>query len=92
MIRLNVILSIEKTSQAEFFKTVNHLVEESKKEAGCIFYDFFKSTTDDELFMFCETWESEEALSLHKETAHFKEDFPILLKLSKIVGKDAFHF
>lgn len=77
-------------SQAEFFKTVNHLVEELKKEAGCIFYDFFKSTTDSELFMFCETWESEGALSKHKETVHFKEDFPILLKHSKVVSKDEF--
>ncbi len=45
-------------------------IAETRKEAGCIAYDLFTSTTDPEGLMFVERWESREALSRHARTPH----------------------
>ncbi len=48
------------------------MVEPSKAEDGCIFYDIFQYENKPEKFMAVETWRDEAALDGHKASAHYK--------------------
>lgn len=47
------------------------MVEPSKKEDGCIFYDIFQYENNRRKFMAVETWRDEIALDGHKQSAHY---------------------
>ncbi len=49
--------------------TANHL--ESVKEPGNLRFDLLRQADDDNRFMIYEAYESEEAATLHKNTAHY---------------------
>ncbi len=73
MKRINAFFQLnEGASKAEFLEVCKVLVEESNKEAGCIAYDLFASTTRDDVFVMVETWKDAEAIELHNASAHFK--------------------
>ena len=40
-------------------------------DKGCLGYDFFESTTRAGVYMFCESWESADALDTHSAASHF---------------------
>ena len=48
------------------------MVEPSKAEAGCIFYEIFQYENEPHRFMAVETWADEAALDGHKASAHYK--------------------
>ncbi len=48
------------------------MVEPSKAEDGCIFYDIFQYENNRAKFMAVETWRDEAALDGHKASAHYK--------------------
>ena len=48
------------------------MVEPSKAEEGCIFYDIFQYEKRPEKFMAVETWRDEAALDGHKASEHYK--------------------
>jgi quinol monooxygenase YgiN len=48
------------------------MVEPSKKENGCIFYEIFQYENEPNRFMAVETWRDEKALDAHKTSAHYK--------------------
>ncbi len=48
------------------------MVEPSKAEDGCIFYDIFQYENNRKKFMAVETWRDEKALDGHKASAHYK--------------------
>lgn len=58
------------------------LVEFSLRDKGCISYDLYKSTTNDDRYLVFETWESEDALKAHMASEHFKRLVPELEKYS----------
>jgi quinol monooxygenase YgiN len=45
---------------------------ETLKEEGCLSYDLNQSTSDPDLFVFVERWETRDHLAAHLETAHLK--------------------
>jgi len=47
------------------------LVPPTRDEAGCISYTLHQDNDDPAVFIFHETWESEEALARHMGTPHF---------------------
>lgn len=47
------------------------MVKLNKAEKGCLFYEIFQYKNDDKRFMAVETWEDEEALEGHKNSAHY---------------------
>jgi len=47
------------------------MVEPSKVEDGCIFYDIFQYENNKKKFMAVESWRDEKALDGHKSTAHY---------------------
>ncbi len=48
------------------------MVEPSKAEDGCIFYDIFQYEDRPEKFMAVESWRDEKALDGHKASPHYK--------------------
>ncbi len=48
-------------------------VEATRKEPGCLRYDFNADAYDDTRLVFVEQWESREALSKHFEQPHLDE-------------------
>lgn len=89
MIRLNCFFQAK---NPEVYKTaLNAAVEltlKSRKHEGCIANDTFQSSTREDVFMICETWEDQESLDKHSATPEFKEKVAViqncgLLKLEK---------
>jgi quinol monooxygenase YgiN len=53
-------------------------LEESRKEPGCLAYDFYRATDGSESFVAVETFVDEAAHDAPEQTAHFKAFFPML--------------
>ena len=90
MIRLNVFIRTTATNREETVATAKELVAASLKDAGCVAYDLFESTTRPDVLMICETWSDAKALAAHETTSHFTTLVPRLnelgeLKLEKFV-------
>lgn len=74
MIRLNCFFKAEEGKYDDALEAAIALTAESQmNDEGCVAYDVFESATRGEVFMICETWESEEALKAHTESDHFKQ-------------------
>lgn len=76
MIRLNVFIQVEDSNKEAMLQVAQELVAASQKDAGCIAYDLFASTTRTNVFMICETWTDEAALSAHEQAEHFQTLVP----------------
>lgn len=84
MIRLNVFFEVsdpEKINDAIVIG--NRLVEASRNDRGCVSYGMFHSTTDQTVFMICETWQDDASLAEHSGSRHFTELVPRLEALTK---------
>ena len=68
MIRLNCFFQAKKGKYNEALEAAILLTAKTQQHEGVISYDVFESATRKDVFMFCETWESEEALAKHSET------------------------
>jgi quinol monooxygenase YgiN len=53
-----------------------HLVEESRKENGCISYQLLQNKTDPKDFTVVEEWESDSAIDNHFTTPHMQDALP----------------
>jgi len=62
----------KQSSEDKMKQLLTAMVEPSKKEEGCIFYDIFQYENNRRKFMAVESWESEKALDGHKASAHYK--------------------
>lgn len=85
MIRLNVSLLIEDSDRKKpLLEYTTELIELSLRDKGCIDYDLYASTTEDDRFLIFETWETEEDLRRHMESEHFKRIVPKLESLATL--------
>lgn len=66
---------------AEYKQQVVKLIEETRKEEGCISYDLCEDMDKPNVLTFIEKWESKQHLDLHMKTAHFLEIVPKLRDL-----------
>jgi len=48
------------------------LIESTRLESGCISYNLYASTEDDDVLMMIEQWKNQDVLDTHLETEHFK--------------------
>lgn len=72
MIRLNAFGRLDDGKRrGELIAAACELVKLSRREQGCVAYDFFASETNACNFMFCETWANEEVLAAHAASDHF---------------------
>jgi quinol monooxygenase YgiN len=49
------------------------LIEETRKETGCILYDHHRSKADPSVYLFYETWQTRAHWQAHTKTAHIQE-------------------
>lgn len=49
------------------------LAEESRKEAGCVSYDLYESTSAAGTFVVVEVWRDQHALDTHMKSDHMRE-------------------
>ena len=62
---------LKEGSSAAFFADAKELVEKTRLEDGCLFYDIWTSSENPNEIAFLEGWESQAALDAHMETEHF---------------------
>ncbi|WP_075181853.1 putative quinol monooxygenase [Pantoea sp. 1.19] len=64
---------VAKPGQAEALKRVlSQCIEPSRREAGNIHYDLYRSVEDQETFLFHERWQNGAAIDEHERSAHFQ--------------------
>ncbi len=84
MIRLNVFITVSSENRAKYLEIAKELVAASQKDAGCIAYDIFESSTRPEVLMICETWTDDEALAKHEAADHFTTLVPKLAEIGQM--------
>ena len=52
------------------------LIIETRNEPGCIEYDLFEDTSNENILTFIEEWEDEDAIKNHFNSQHFKSILP----------------
>jgi len=57
--------------EAKMKELLTAMVETTKKEDGCIFYDIFVYENNPRKFMAVESWRDNDALDGHKGTEHY---------------------
>jgi quinol monooxygenase YgiN len=57
----------------EFIAAARAQIVETRKEPGCIAYDFYESQTEPNTFVFNERWKSREAIDAHFQTEHIRK-------------------
>ena len=67
---------IAQQKQQLFLSILKQLVEESRKEKGCISYTLHQNTENPLHFCIMEQWEDENAIQQHNQTNHFKTLVP----------------
>lgn len=56
--------------EQELKAALEALIEPTLKEEGCINYDFYKGTNDNDLFMFYENWTTKALHTQHMNSPH----------------------
>jgi quinol monooxygenase YgiN len=72
MASINVVATIvaKKGRESEVEKMLTGLIAPSRKDPGCLSYDLHRSLENPCMFVFYETWESQDLLGKHLETPH----------------------
>lgn len=70
MIVLTAKFRVKPHCKVELLKLVEELVKKTRAEDGCISYNLYTSTEDENELMFFEEWESREHLKVHAKSAH----------------------
>ena len=70
--------TVQEGKQEEFIRIAGKMVEETRKEAGCLSYDLVKDEADDLVFYFIEKYQDEVALEAHRASAYFQTYVPML--------------
>lgn len=68
---------IIKQGKVEEFKAlVEELINESRKEEGCIAYNLYEDINNPNILTFIEEWRSEEDIKLHNKSEHYTNIVP----------------
>ena len=67
----------------EFKLLAEELINESRKEIGCISYSLFEDSNNSNILTFIEEWESIEAIKLHNNSKHFITIVPMLAQFQE---------
>ena len=75
MSKVNLVTIIEsKVEEKDFIrKELENLIPITRKEAGCINYNFFLDNKNSARFIFEESWEDKNKLQGHMESDHLKK-------------------
>ena len=65
----------------EYLELAKELVEETRKEAGCLTYALYEDIKEPLILAMLEEWKDEEAIDAHMESEHMKRIIPSLRAL-----------
>lgn len=73
MIYINAFFDIKKEEKDNFIQLAKEVVKETRKEDGCVAYDSFENSYEDNHIVFIEIWKDEISIENHKKTKHFQD-------------------
>ena len=73
MIIVHGSIPIKPDQREQALKLARKMIEETRKERGCLSYDFFIGLRDPNTLVLFQEWESMELLMAHYQTPHMKE-------------------
>ena len=73
MIMVTAKIKAKNGEKDKIVEKAQDVIESTRLESGCISYDLFASTEDDNTLMMFEKWENQDVLNIHMQTEHFKE-------------------
>lgn len=85
MIKIIAKATVKKEKRLFFLESALKLAEESRKEEGNISYGLFEDTENFEILTFMEEWKSVDAVKIHEESDHFKENISRLMELAQSI-------
>jgi len=85
MIKVTAKCFIKKESIEDFKTYTSKLIDETRKEEGCLAYELYQEVNDETVFSFIEEWKDMESLGRHIDSKHCKEIFP---KMEKLYSKE----
>ncbi|MCB2313861.1 antibiotic biosynthesis monooxygenase [Clostridium tagluense] len=68
--------SIKQGKTEEFKLLAEKLINESRKESGCISYNLYEDSNNCNILTFIEEWENSEAINIHNNSEHFTSIVP----------------
>lgn len=83
MLKLVAKFIVKEDRIEEFKNYAEELVEETRKEEGCISYQLFQDVNDSKILTFIEEWENQEAIDNHNNSKHITEALPKLIATLK---------
>jgi quinol monooxygenase YgiN len=73
--------TIKEGKVEEFKNLAEELIDESRKESGCISYSLNQDINNKNILTFIEKWESKEDIEIHNNSSHFTRIVPKLGEL-----------
>ena len=81
MIHILAGFKVKNDKLSDFIKLCNELIEESRKEEGCVSYHLQQNTERENYLVFVEEWKSNEAIEKHNSSSHFTRIVPMLVEI-----------
>ena len=81
MIHILASFEVKNDKLSDFISLCNELIEESRKEKGCISYHLQQNTEKENHLVFVEEWKSNEAIEQHNASGHFTRIVPLLVEM-----------
>ncbi|MGK0466322.1 putative quinol monooxygenase [Clostridium sp.] len=75
--------TIKQGKTTDFKILAENLINESRKEIGCISYNLYEDSNNCNILTFIEEWKSEEAIKLHNNSEHFTSIVPQLVEFKE---------
>lgn len=76
MVKVIAKFFVKEEKVEEFLKLASVLVEESRKETGCVSYNLLQDVSNPQTLIMVEEWESAKILKTHMASAHFTSIIP----------------
>ena len=72
---------VAEKNEAEFLQLAEKMVEETRKEPGCIYYDFVRDTNEKGVYYFVEKYVDQAAVEAHNNSEYFLTYIPRMREL-----------
>ena len=72
MIMVTAKITAKPGEKDEVISKAQNLIQSTRLESGCISYNLYNGTEDDNTLLMLEKWENQDMLNLHMQTEHFK--------------------
>lgn len=71
--KIVAIMTLQEGKSEQFHQITEELIANSRKEAGVVTYKLFKSTENDNEFLFFEEYADKQAMEQHSKSDHFNK-------------------